>query len=58
VWEGTPGCGEAPFLDSLWTAIDEAVALRDCEVYSYKSDGETDPFGAPAAGPSLRACGL
>ena len=48
MWEGTPGCGEAPFLDSLWTAIDEAVGLRECEVYSYKSDGETDPFGARA----------
>ena len=46
VWEATPGCGEAPFLDSVWTAIDEAVALQDCDVYSYKSDGETDPFGA------------
>ena len=28
-------------------AIDEAVTLQDCEVYSYKSDGETDPFGEP-----------
>ncbi len=46
VWENTPGCGEAPFLDSVWTAIDEALALQDCDVYSYKSDGETDPFGA------------
>lgn len=45
VWENTPGCGEAPFLDTLWTAIDEAVNLQDCDVYSYKSDGETDPFG-------------
>ncbi|EIE23869.1 Maf1-domain-containing protein [Coccomyxa subellipsoidea C-169] len=45
VWENTPGCGEAPFLDSVWTAIDEALALQDCDVYSYKSDGETDPFG-------------
>lgn len=45
VWEGTPGCGESPFLDTMWTSIDEAVTLQDCEVYSYKSDGETDPFG-------------
>ena len=29
----------------MWTAIDEAVTLQECEVYSYKSDGETDPFG-------------
>lgn len=35
-----------PFLDSLWTAMDEAVTLKDCDVYSYKSDGEDDPFGA------------
>ncbi len=46
VWENTPGCGESPFLDTVWTAIDEAVELQDCDVYSYKSDGETDPFGA------------
>ena len=45
VWENTPGCGEVPFLDTVWTSIDEAVTLQDCEVYSYKSDGETDPFG-------------
>lgn len=35
-----------PFLDSLWTAMDEAITLQDCDVYSYKSDGEDDPFGA------------
>ncbi len=46
VWENTPGCGESGFLDTMWTDIDEAVTLQDCEVYSYKSDGETDPFGA------------
>ncbi|CAL5227285.1 g10217 [Coccomyxa viridis] len=45
VWENTPGCGESAFLDTMWTAIDEAVTLQECEVYSYKSDGETDPFG-------------
>jgi hypothetical protein len=27
VWESTPGFGEAPFLDTLWTAIDEVTAL-------------------------------
>ena len=47
IWEDTPGCGDTPFLDSLWTAMDEAVTLKDCDVYSYKSDGEDDPFGAP-----------
>lgn len=46
VWEQTPGYGSDPFLDSLWTAIDEAAELADCDVYSYRTDsGETDPFG-------------
>jgi len=45
IWEDTPGCGDMPFLDSLWTAMDEAITLQDCDVYSYKSDGEDDPFG-------------
>lgn len=48
VWENTPGFGEAPFLDTLWSAIDEAIDTNDCDVYSYKSDGETDPFGEKA----------
>jgi hypothetical protein len=25
VWEKTPGCGDAGFLDSVWTAIDEVL---------------------------------
>lgn len=45
VWETTPGFGEEPFLDTLWTAIDEVITLKECDVYSYKSDLETDPFG-------------
>lgn len=48
VWEATPGFGETPFLDTLWSSIDEAIDLKDCDVYSYKSDGETDPFGEKA----------
>ena len=52
MWEATPGCGGAPFLDTLWTAVDEAIELPDCDVYSYKSDGEADPFGAAP----LRQC--
>ncbi|KAF8061370.1 mannose-1-phosphate guanylyltransferase 2 [Scenedesmus sp. PABB004] len=48
VWENTPGFGEAPLLDTLWSSIDEAIDLKDCDVYSYKSDGETDPFGEKA----------
>lgn len=48
MWENTPGFGETPFLDTLWSSIDEAIDLKDCDVYSYKSDGETDPFGEKA----------
>ncbi len=50
MWEATPGCGGAPFLDTLWTAVDEAIELPDCDVYSYKSDGEAYPFGAAPTG--------
>ena len=45
VWETTPGFGEEPFLDCLWAAIDEVIDLKECDVYSYKSDLENDPFG-------------
>jgi hypothetical protein len=45
VWEATPGFGEEPFLDCLWSAIDEAISLKECDVYSYQSDHENDPFG-------------
>lgn len=45
VWESTPGFGEEPFLDTLWSAIDDVIQLKECDVYSYKSDLETDPFG-------------
>lgn len=45
VWESTPGFGEEPFLDTLWSAIDDVIELKECDVYSYKSDLETDPFG-------------
>eukprot|EP00879_Flechtneria_rotunda_P003987 GHRR01004227.1.p2 GENE.GHRR01004227.1~~GHRR01004227.1.p2 ORF type:complete len:240 (+),score=62.72 GHRR01004227.1:2343-3062(+) len=48
VWENTPGFGETSFLDTLWSSIDEAIDLKECDVYSYNSDGETDPFGEKA----------
>lgn len=48
VWEATPSSGEAPFLDTLWGALDEAIDLKHSDVYSYKSDNETDPFGEDA----------
>ena len=44
MWESTPGFGEEPFLDCLWSAIDEVIALKECDVYSYQSDHEADPF--------------
>jgi len=47
-WENTPACGDTPFLDTLWTAIDEAIDMKNSDVYSYKSDNETDPFGEKA----------
>lgn len=33
--------------DSLWTAIDEEIVLKDCDIYSYNSDlaDHSDPFG-------------
>lgn len=45
VWEETPGYGERPFMEALWAALDEAIGLNECDIYSYKSDGENDPFG-------------
>lgn len=45
VWEETPGYGERPFMEALWAALDEAIGLTECDIYSYKSDGENDPFG-------------
>ncbi|CAG9462437.1 unnamed protein product [Pedinophyceae sp. YPF-701] len=44
-WNCTPGCGEEDFRSSLWSAVAEAIDLTDCEVYSYQSDLESDPFG-------------
>eukprot|EP00884_Botryococcus_braunii_P018379 jgi/Botrbrau1/5224/Bobra.0172s0088.1 len=45
VWETTTGCEDSAFLDDLWNAIEKAVTLEDCDVYSYKPDGETEPYG-------------
>ena len=28
-----------------WDPCVQAILLKDCDVYSYKSDLETDPFG-------------
>ena len=35
VWETTPGFGEEPLLECLWSAIDEVVALKECDVYRW-----------------------
>jgi len=45
VWGETPGFGDSPLLESLWSAVDEAVELKECDLYTYNSDLETDPFG-------------
>uniref|UniRef100_A0A7S3QPD8 Repressor of RNA polymerase III transcription n=1 Tax=Dunaliella tertiolecta TaxID=3047 RepID=A0A7S3QPD8_DUNTE len=49
VWAKTPGYGENPFLETLWSSIEEAINLKDCDVYTYQSDMETDPFGEKAS---------
>jgi hypothetical protein len=43
-----PGNSSAEFLDELWAAVEEAIQLRSCEVYSYVPDGESDPFSEGA----------
>ena len=30
VWESTPGFGDKPFLDTLWTSIDEVGSCSTC----------------------------
>jgi Maf1 regulator len=45
IWDSMPGYSDCSFADSLWSAMDEAICLPECDVYSYKSDGEDDPFG-------------
>lgn len=45
VWEASPENGDRHFRDTLWKSVDEAVDLKDCDVYSYQSDLESDPFG-------------
>mmetsp|Transcript_7413 Transcript_7413/g.14594 ORF Transcript_7413/g.14594 Transcript_7413/m.14594 type:complete len:233 (+) Transcript_7413:22-720(+) len=49
VWSNTPGQSDTPFLENLWSAIDEAIEMNNCDVYSYKTDLETDPFGEEAS---------
>jgi len=35
---------QAGVLDELWAAVDDAVSLRDCDVFSYVPDYDSDPF--------------
>ena len=35
---------QAGVLEELWAAIDDAAGLRDCEVFSYVPDYDSDPF--------------
>jgi hypothetical protein len=51
-----PGYSDCSFADSLWSAMDEAICLPECDVYSYKSDGEDDPFGAFIPPSGVAAC--
>ena len=38
VWESTPGFGDKPFLDTLWSSIDEVcvVCVWGVTVYSFQ----------------------
>ncbi len=38
VWDNTPSVGEAPFLDSIWTALDE-VQLVPLQHVTYIAGG-------------------
>jgi len=45
VWQNTVAAnGGAPLLEVLWSAIDEVIALCDCDVYTYRAQLEGDPF--------------
>jgi hypothetical protein len=41
----------------LLLLLPQAIDMNDCDVYSYKSDGETDPFGASCRVLLLLCCG-
>jgi Maf1 regulator len=56
IWDSMPGYSDCSFADSLWSAMDEAICLPDCDVYSYKSDGEDDPFGAIRSPLDIATC--
>lgn len=37
--------GAGLILPRLWEAMNEAIGLADCQIYSYISDLDSDPFG-------------
>lgn len=43
VWEETPEF-EKPLLETLWSSIDEVIDLVNCEIFSYKTDVDSDLF--------------
>jgi hypothetical protein len=43
IWSTEVG-NETSLLGCIWSAIDEVIALNECEVYSYMPDVEGDPF--------------
>ena len=42
--QATAGCVERQVL-----TCSQAIQLKDCDVYSYKSEGDADPFGELSA---------
>lgn len=44
-WEAAPGRAEGSLADALAAALEEAIEPAGCDVYSYQSDLEGDPFG-------------
>ncbi|CAM9432893.1 unnamed protein product [Chrysoparadoxa australica] len=35
---------QANFLQELWSSVGEVINLKECQVYSYKPDMDSDPF--------------
>lgn len=33
--------------NALWSTIDEEIALKDCDIYSYNPDMSSDPYSEP-----------
>jgi hypothetical protein len=44
IWEQSPSGANTSFFDTIWGSIDEAIDMQNCDVYSYKGDGEIDPL--------------